>query len=229
MRTAGIIDLTTKGGLLQPGGSVSVYGGSHSTFEPSAWYGGSSGAFSYFVSADVLRTDLGIESPDASTDPLHDHSTQAHGFGYFEDILNDNNRLSLDARDLQRAVPDSESARTAAGRDRRRHGARALRQRCLVLCSAVPGNRHTSAAGSGRYAFLSNDLEENQHELAQYAILSWQYSQERFHLESSVSARYTSLDFEPDWTGDLLYNGIAQNAFKSDVARRLADRRGSTI
>ena len=43
LRTAGIIDLTTKGGLLQPGGSVSLYGGSHDTFEPSAWYGGSSG------------------------------------------------------------------------------------------------------------------------------------------------------------------------------------------
>ncbi len=35
---------------------------------------------------------------------------------------------------------------------------------------------------------------------------------------TSVSARYSSLDFEPDWTGDLLYNGIAQNAFKSDLA-----------
>ena len=29
LRTAGIIDLTTKSGLLQPGGSVSLYGGSH--------------------------------------------------------------------------------------------------------------------------------------------------------------------------------------------------------
>ena len=35
LRTAGIIDLTTKSGLLQPGGIVSVYGGSHGTFEPS--------------------------------------------------------------------------------------------------------------------------------------------------------------------------------------------------
>ena len=29
LRTAGILDLTANGGLLQPGGSVSVYGGSH--------------------------------------------------------------------------------------------------------------------------------------------------------------------------------------------------------
>jgi hypothetical protein len=38
LRTAGIIDLTTRSGLLEPGGSVSLYGGSHSTIEPSAWY-----------------------------------------------------------------------------------------------------------------------------------------------------------------------------------------------
>src|ERR1700678_3491893 len=68
LRTAGIIDLTTKGGLLEPGGSVSLYGGSHSTFEPSGWYGGSSGNLSYFASVDMLRNDLGIESPDASSE-----------------------------------------------------------------------------------------------------------------------------------------------------------------
>ena len=32
LRTAGIIDLSTNSGLLTPGGEVSVYGGSHSTF-----------------------------------------------------------------------------------------------------------------------------------------------------------------------------------------------------
>jgi outer membrane receptor for ferrienterochelin and colicins len=30
--------------------------------------------------------------------------------------------------------------------------------------------------------------------------------------------RYTSLHFAPDWAGDLLYNGIAQDAFKNDTA-----------
>ena len=43
LRTAGIIDMTTKSGVLDPGGSVSLYGGSHCTFEPSFDYGGNSG------------------------------------------------------------------------------------------------------------------------------------------------------------------------------------------
>ena len=38
LRTAGIIDLSTNSGSLQPGGEVSLYGGSHSTFQPSADY-----------------------------------------------------------------------------------------------------------------------------------------------------------------------------------------------
>src|SRR6202789_3013506 len=95
LRTAGIIDLTTNSGLLQPGGNVSIYGGSHDTFQPSAEFGGSSGSFSYYVAGDMLRNDLGIESPDGSTDPLHDHSTQVHAFSYLEDILDPANRISL--------------------------------------------------------------------------------------------------------------------------------------
>jgi outer membrane receptor protein involved in Fe transport len=191
LRTAGIIDLTTRGGLLQPGGSLSVYGGSHSTFEPSGWYGGSSGDLDYFVSADLLRNDLGVESPDASSEPLHDHSTQLHGFSYLEDILDPSDRVSLilGVSNEQFQIPNRHGLQPSGG---------------LVV------------DGIGDY--LSNELDENQRERAQYAIASWQHSQDALNWQSSLSARYTSLDFEPDWLGDLLYNGIAQNAYKADTA-----------
>lgn len=191
LRTAGIIDLTTKSGLMQPGGTVSIYGGSHGTFEPSGWYGGGSGDFSFFVSADMLRNSLGIESPDASASPLHDHTTQFHGFGYFEQILDPNDRVSLilGASNEKFQIPNQHGLQPDLGLD-----------------------------VDGVTDYLSNDLNENQRELTQYAIVSWQHSQGDFNWQSSLSARYTSLDFEPDWTGDLLYNGIAQNAFKGDTA-----------
>ncbi len=95
LRTAGIIDITTKSGIEMPGGAISLYGGSHGQVEPSFNYGGGSGQYSYFVSGDFLRNDLGIESPDGSSNPIHDHTTQYHGFGYFEDILDDENRIAL--------------------------------------------------------------------------------------------------------------------------------------
>jgi outer membrane receptor for ferrienterochelin and colicins len=191
LETAGIIDLTTQSGLLKPGGYVSMYGGSHSTLEPSAEVSGSAGSFSYFATADMLRNDLGIESPDGSGEPLHDHSTQGHAFGYFEDILDSNDRLSLilGTSDDEFEIPNQHGLEPALGLD-----------------------------VDGITDYLSNDLQETQHELTQYAILSWQHSTGSFSIQNSLSARYTSLHFAPDWIGDLLYNGIAQNAFKDDTA-----------
>src|SRR6202795_2483469 len=89
LRTAGIIDIKTKSGVIDPGGAISLYGGSHGEVAPSINYGGSYGSINYFVSGDFLRNDLGIESPDGRSNPIHDHTTQYHGFGYFEDILDE--------------------------------------------------------------------------------------------------------------------------------------------
>ena len=94
LRSAGIIDLTTKSGALEPGGSVTLYGGSHGELEPSFNYGAATGPYTYFVTGDFLRNDLGIESPDGSSDPLHDHTKQHHGFAYAEDLLDEHDRLS---------------------------------------------------------------------------------------------------------------------------------------
>src|SRR6202050_5395234 len=191
LRTAGVIDLTTNGGLLQPGGEVSVYGGSHSTLQPSAEYGGSAGNFSYYLTGDYKQNNLGIESPDGSSDPLHDHTTQGHAFGYFEQILDPQNRISLivGLSNDHFEIPNQRGLQPGTGYQ--------------VL---------------GQTDFLSDNLNENQHELADYAILSWQHSQGDLNWQTSLSARYTSLHFAPDWVGDLLYNGIAQNAFKDDTA-----------
>src|SRR5437016_13635438 len=71
LRSAGIIDLTTKSGALHPGGSVAIYGGSHGSIEPSVNYGGSSASNTYFATGDFIRNGLGIESPDGRSGPLH--------------------------------------------------------------------------------------------------------------------------------------------------------------
>ncbi len=55
LRTAGIIDITTKSGASGNGGSVSIYGGSHDEIEPSFEYGGAYGNFDYFVSGSYLQ------------------------------------------------------------------------------------------------------------------------------------------------------------------------------
>ena len=195
LRSAGIIDLTTKSGALQPGGEISVYGGSHSAIEPSVHYGGSSGSTTYFVTGDYLGNALGIESPDGSSTPLHDHTRQYHGFGYFEQILDESDRLAavLGTSDDRFQIPN-------------RRGA---------LASEIgPG-----LTVNGQSDFLSNDLDENQREITRFATLSLQHSAGSLTLQTSLIARYSSLDFDPDpQLGDLFFNGISQQAYKRDVA-----------
>ena len=82
LRTAGIVDIQTKSGAFTPGGSVSMYGGSHAWLQPSVEYGGSVGHFNYFVTGDYLQNDIGIEPPTRAYHPLHDKTQQGHGFAY---------------------------------------------------------------------------------------------------------------------------------------------------
>jgi outer membrane receptor for ferrienterochelin and colicins len=197
LRTAGIIDLKTKSGVIDPGGSVSLYGGSHGTVEPSFNYGGSSGRLNYFVSGDFLRNDLGVESPDGSSDPLHDHTTQYHGFAYLEYILSEQDRLSavLSTSTGKFQIPN-------------RSG----------LQPSIMNADDTPLTVDGQSTFPSADLNENQRELTHFAILSWQHSQGALDAQTSVTARYSSLSFTPDPLGDILFDGIAQNAYKQNVA-----------
>jgi outer membrane receptor for ferrienterochelin and colicins len=191
LRTAGIIDITTKSGLEAPGGSVSIYGGSHGEIQPSLTYGGGAGPFSYLVTGDFLRNDLGIESPDGRSNPLHDHTTQYHGFGYFEDILDDSNRvaLMLGSSVGKFQIPD--------------------------LYGEQPSLGYTV---NGVSSFPSQSLEESQREITQFGALSWQHSQGALDLQTSLIARYSSLTFVPDFPGDLLFTGIAQDAYKQNMA-----------
>ena len=64
-RTAGIIDIQTKNGALNPGGEVSFYGGSYDTFRPSFEYGGSVGKWNYFIDGSYDHNELGVENPTA--------------------------------------------------------------------------------------------------------------------------------------------------------------------
>src|SRR5438105_12250712 len=174
LRSAGIIDLTTKSGALHPGGSVSLYGGSHGSIEPSFNYGGSSGLNTYFATADLLRNDLGIESPDGRSDPLHDHTKQHHAFGYFEHLFDDSNRLSFFAgtSDDTFQIPNLSGLNAAA---------------------IGPG-----LTVNGQSDYLSNALDENQREITHFGAVSFQHSQGALSVQSSLIARYSSLNFSPD-------------------------------
>jgi hypothetical protein len=176
LRSAGIIELTTKGGALQPGGEVSLYGGSHQTLQPSVNYGGTSGANTYFMTGDYIQNNLGIESPDGSSTPLHDHTKQDHGFGYFEHIRDDSNRIALIAgvSNDHFEIPNVKGQNSSDVNP-------------FIVVNGVDN-------------FLSNNLDEKQREITDFATLSWQHSAGALTMQTALVARYSSLDYSPDPT-----------------------------
>jgi outer membrane receptor for ferrienterochelin and colicins len=191
LRTAGIIDITTKSGLFDNGGQVSIYGGSHGLYEPGFEYGGSSGDTNFFVSGDYHRSQLGIESVDGSSTSVHDRTDQGNLFAYLDKTIGQNDRVSFIG---------------GYSND----------------WFQIPNPRGLQPDGTytlnGSSTFPSEKLNENQRESTTYGIVSWLHDQGNLTLQTSLFARYSTLTYRPDLTGELLFHGLAQSAAKEDFA-----------
>jgi hypothetical protein len=82
--------------------------------------------------------------------------------------------------------------------------------RGLVATSAVPV--------AGQSSYLSDDLNERQLERTGFGQLSFLHDNGPLTLQLSAFARYSALSYRPDTVGELIFNGLAQDAFKSDLA-----------
>jgi len=96
LRTAGVVDITTKSEFL-PGGNLGLYGGTWATVAPSVEYGGESGRTQYFVTGRYLQSDQGLENATPLKDPIHDRTTQEKFFGYGSSLIGDASRLTYAA------------------------------------------------------------------------------------------------------------------------------------
>jgi len=189
LRSSGIVDIQTKSGAFSPGGAVGIYGGSHGWLQPSGEYGGSVGRFNYFVAGDYLQNGAGIEPPTRAYHPIHDATEQGHGFAYLEDILDATSKVS--------AIFGT--------------------YRGQFQIPDIPGQTPSFHA-NGLSSFDSARLDENQREINHYGILAYLKSTQDLDLQISAFSRYSSLSFRPDPLGDLLFNGIAQSAYRRSVA-----------
>ncbi|MGB8414285.1 MAG: TonB-dependent receptor [Candidatus Binatus sp.] len=188
LRTAGIIDIKTKDGLLDNLADVDFYGGQRGTTQPSFEYGGSKGNFSYFVTGQYLGTDRGVEPPTSGPTAIHDTSNQGAGFGYFSYFINSTMRLSLISGTAVNhfqipANPD---------------------QPQLFKLEDVP-------------VYPSAKVRDNQFEQNYFNVLALQGTVgEDFDYQIAPFSRYSTVTFNPDHTGDLIYNGAAAKVFRSD-------------
>ena len=189
-QTAGVVDIQTKTGLTNPGVSLSMYGGSWNWLQPSLEYGGHSGPVDYFMVIDGLRNDRGIENPTGSYAAIHDTTNQFHGLAYLSGVVDPDTRISLilGGFDGTFQIPDN------------------------------PGQTPLGFAVKGISTVNSATLNETQNEVTVFAVLSLQKHTDRGDLQVSLFNRTSTLRFSPDWVGDLLFNGIAQQAARQDVA-----------
>ncbi|MGA7674117.1 MAG: TonB-dependent receptor [Rhizomicrobium sp.] len=208
--TGGVVDIQTKTGLFNSGGHLSVYGGSHNEIEPSFDYGGSSGHFNYFVSGDYETNSLGIEAPNNSFNTAHDRTKQYHGFVFLQDILDEHSSVTaiLGTSNDMFQIPNQIGMQPSG-------------------LGGVVGLGPLDPGGSGNFlllangqtAFPSQNLDERQREITHYATISYLHSQGALDYQVSVFGRYSSLNYTPGANvGDILYDGIAQTAYKRDEA-----------
>lgn len=188
LRTAGIIDIKTKDGLLDPVGDVEFYGGQRGTTQPSFEWGGSKGNFSYFMTGQYFGSDRGLEPPTPGPTAIHDTTNQGAGFGYFSWFLNPTTRLSV-------------ITGTA------------------INHFQIPANPNQPQVFQldGVPDYPSAKVRENQFEQNYFGIIALQGEVgSNFDYQISPFSRYSSVSFNPDYTGDLIYNGAASKVFRSD-------------
>jgi hypothetical protein len=197
LRTAGIVDVQTKSGWFAPGGSIGMYGGSNSTLNPSAEYGGSIDGYNYFVSSDYLQSNHGINGVTSKYNQIHDGTEQGHGFAYLEKIIDANNKISAmyGEFDARFQVPNNPGQPTLGG---------------ISAINDIPVT-----------AFNSAQLNENQNEAARFEAVSYLHTEGDFDFQVSAISKYSSLHYYPDLSGDLAFNGIGQHAARTSWANNL--------
>jgi outer membrane receptor protein involved in Fe transport len=189
-RTAGVVDIRSKGEAFNNGGRISLLGGSNEHREGSLELGGTKGDFSYYLMGSALKDDQGIENPTATRRALHDDTNQGNGFGYFSYLLDPQTRVNLilGASNNRFQIPD------------------------------VPGQA-PSFTLNGSDTIDSSTLDARQKERNKFGVLSLQsgigndvdYQVALFH-------RYTDVHYTPDARGDLMFNGVAADVLRSNRA-----------
>ncbi|GGY32595.1 hypothetical protein GCM10008098_27570 [Rhodanobacter panaciterrae] len=193
LRTAAVVDITTRSGHdLGNGGSVGITAGSYGTLNPNASIWGSDDRWSYFLTANYLENDVGIENPTASKKAIHDHTNQVKSFGDISYLINDDTRLSLlfGMANNRFQIPNNPGQQPQFG-----------------YLDTVD--------------FNSADLNEQQRENTRFGVLALQGRLGLTDYQVSVGQRYSSVAYTPDEIGELMFNGVASAVTRDNRASTL--------
>ena len=192
-RTAAVVDITTRTPKQDGvGGSVGITGGQFGTVNPNATLFGRSGDWSWFLTANYLENDVGIENPTSSRKPIHDHTNQVKAFGDVSYLINNDTRLSFmfGVTNNRFELPNNPGQTPQFG--------------YLDVTN-----------------FDSSQLNDRQQEKTRFGVLSLQGKLGDTAYQVSAGARYSGLDFTPDDIGDLMFNGVASTVRRANRATTL--------
>jgi outer membrane receptor for ferrienterochelin and colicin len=191
--TGGVVDIETKDGSEQPGGSVSLTFGQRDTLEPSAQYAGSVGKFSYYVSALYDEGNTAFSPATSGPNPIHNWTNQGQAFGVFTYAFDADTKLSLilSAAASNNQLPNVPNLTPA-----------------FSLNNVRPFNS----------ANIDSDLNFRDY----LAILSLKSAPSSdFAYQISYSLHSISQQFRPDNAGELIYQGVASTASHVDFDNTL--------
>jgi outer membrane receptor protein involved in Fe transport len=201
-RTAAIVDMTSKTGQTNNGGSISVYGGSYDTARTTIEYGGNSGQWTYYGNFAFNHDAIGMANPAPTYFPTHDDTNVFKGFVNLSYLIDASSRITLivSGNNNTFKIPN--------------------------IAGSPPLYTYNSVT-----TFDSSKLNERQSEYAYYEILGYQKNFGDVDLQVSQSFRASDLNFKPDVVGDVVFNGIASaadhkllsNNFQTDVSDKLND------
>jgi outer membrane cobalamin receptor len=191
--TGGVLDIQTKDGCEQPGGSASLFAGQRDMLQPSAQYGGCDGAFSYYASALYSQSNLAFSSATPGDDPIHDRTQQGQAFGVFSYALDATTRLKLI---LSTAVNDNQLPNVPG----------------LAPQFALANAPAISSAQINSYLNFRDYLGILSLSGAPSPALSYQIA----YTLHSIAELY-----QPDNAGELLYQGVASQATHQDLDHTL--------
>ena len=196
LRTAGIVEIQTREGSTKPGGQIGFLVGSNHSFEPSAQFFGTQGAFSYYLSGSYVANNYGIEFPTPDRSNPHDQTRQVKSFGNFSYYIGDDTRLGflLGTYNGKFQIPVNPNQQTAF---------------------SLTG---FSNANNGFATLPSSQLNQNQTEVNRFFVGTLQRSIGAFDYQVSAFHQYSNLHYKPDPHGDLIYLGTASDTLRSNDA-----------
>jgi outer membrane receptor for ferrienterochelin and colicin len=197
-RVAAVVNIITKSGYENPGGTIDLNYGTYNSTSPELVYGGSngSGKFHYFLSANYRRTDRGLDTPQpkavddqyhGGTQTIHDGSHGHNEFVRLDWDIGSTDKVSTVLTNAQTFFqvpnyPDSFSPTDAI----------------------FQPNFVDPWGNKGAYLYTPATTDDWQRENNIYAMTSWNHTVNASEsLKMSVYYKYSGIHFQNDPPNDL--------------------------